>query len=117
MIKKKVLQKEAINMLLGGATLASDPCPYCHGVRVIKKGYALCIQCGQKPTNQYNKHQISSKDQNTQTKIYENKSIKLILNKKLEELFNALELETDYDMQYKILRIVDMVISVLTKFK
>ena len=29
-------------MLLKGATLLSEPCPYCSGVRVMKDGYALC---------------------------------------------------------------------------
>ena len=33
-------------MLLKGATLISDPCPYCKGVRVMKDGHALCVNCG-----------------------------------------------------------------------
>ena len=36
-------------MLLKGATLLSDPCPYCKGVRVMKEGQALCISCGREP--------------------------------------------------------------------
>ncbi len=43
------LTKKAANMLLNGATLSSDPCPYCKGVRVIKDGHALCIACGREP--------------------------------------------------------------------
>jgi len=39
--------KKAAEMLLNGATLLSDPCPYCKGVRVMKDGHALCISCGQ----------------------------------------------------------------------
>ena len=39
----------AAKMLLNGATLLSQPCPYCSGVRVIKDGYALCVSCGQEP--------------------------------------------------------------------
>ena len=42
----KELTKKAIEMLLKGATLVSDPCPYCKGVRVIKDGQALCVNCG-----------------------------------------------------------------------
>ncbi len=41
--------KKAAEMLLNGATLLSDPCPYCKGVRVMKDGYALCISCGREP--------------------------------------------------------------------
>ena len=42
----KELTKKAVEMLLKGATLVSDPCPYCKGVRVIKDGHALCVSCG-----------------------------------------------------------------------
>jgi Sjogren''s syndrome/scleroderma autoantigen 1 (Autoantigen p27). len=35
------LRKKAAEMLLNGATLLSDPCPYCKGVRVMKEGYAI----------------------------------------------------------------------------
>ena len=36
-------------MLLNGATLLSEQCPYCAGVRVMKDGHALCISCGREP--------------------------------------------------------------------
>ena len=39
----KGLTKKAVDMLLAGATLLSEPCPYCKGVRVMKDGNALCI--------------------------------------------------------------------------
>ena len=42
----KGLTKKAVDMLLAGATLLSEPCPYCKGVRVMKDGNALCINCG-----------------------------------------------------------------------
>ena len=32
------VRKKAIEMLLSGATLLSEPCPYCKGVRVMKDG-------------------------------------------------------------------------------
>jgi len=34
------LTQKAIKMILSGATLLSEPCPYCNGVRVMKDGYA-----------------------------------------------------------------------------
>jgi len=39
----KDLTRKAVEMLLNGATLLAEPCPYCKGVRVIKDGNALCI--------------------------------------------------------------------------
>ncbi len=41
--------KKAVDMLLGGATMLREPCPYCGGVRVIKDGNALCTGCGREP--------------------------------------------------------------------
>ena len=35
------LTKKAVNMLLNGATLLSEPCPYCKGVRVMKDGNVI----------------------------------------------------------------------------
>ena len=46
-------------MILNGGTLLSEPCQYCKGVRVMKDGYALCVNCGkeleQKPTKTHTK--------------------------------------------------------------
>lgn len=41
--------KRAADMLLHGATLLAEPCPYCSGVRVLQSGRALCISCGAEP--------------------------------------------------------------------
>lgn len=41
--------RRAAEMLLGGATLLAQPCPYCSGVRVMKDGRALCVSCGSEP--------------------------------------------------------------------
>ena len=41
--------QRAAEMLLSGATLLAQPCPYCSGVRVIKDGKTLCVSCGSKP--------------------------------------------------------------------
>ncbi len=43
------LRKKAAEMLLKGATLLAEPCPYCKGVRVMKDGNALCVSCGKEP--------------------------------------------------------------------
>jgi len=52
MIMSKELTKKAVDLLLGGATLLSEPCPYCKGVRVMKNGNALCVNCGREPEKQ-----------------------------------------------------------------
>lgn len=41
--------KRAADMLLHGATLLAEPCPYCSGVRVLQSGRALCVSCGAEP--------------------------------------------------------------------
>lgn len=40
--------RQAAEMLLSGATMLAQPCPYCSGVRVIKDGKTLCVSCGSK---------------------------------------------------------------------
>lgn len=40
------VKRAADMLLLGGATLVREPCPYCGGVRVIRDGDALCAGCG-----------------------------------------------------------------------
>ncbi len=61
----KELTEKAIKMLLSGATLVSEPCPYCQGVRVIKDGFALCVNCGKQP-----------EEKPTQTKSIEKEPVK-----------------------------------------
>lgn len=46
---KDVYVQRAAEMLLSGATMLAQPCPYCSGVRVIKDGKTLCVSCGSKP--------------------------------------------------------------------
>ena len=50
------VRKKAIEMLLSGATLLSEPCPYCKGVRVMKDGDALCVSCGKSPDKELEKN-------------------------------------------------------------
>ena len=40
---------KATEMLLGGATLVAEPCPYCGGVRVLSNGDAMCVSCSSEP--------------------------------------------------------------------
>ena len=69
------LRKEAAEMLLKGATLLSEPCPYCKGVRVMKEGQAFCTKCGRKPE----KRKIVSEQKSENP-------LKTTLERKLDEL-------------------------------
>ena len=102
------LTQKAINMLLAGGTLLSEPCPYCKGVRVMKDGDALCVNCGKKPDIQ----QSNAKSENK-------KSIPslVILEKKLEELSNQLALEDNPEKQQKLLKSIDALIEAIRKLK
>ena len=72
------LRKEAAKMLLNGATLLSEPCPYCKGVRVMKEGQALCTKCGRAPE----KRKIIAEE----NEIKNENPLKKTLEKKLEIL-------------------------------
>ena len=103
----KDLQKRAAEMLLNGATLLSEPCPYCKGVRVMKEGQALCIKCGREP---------EKRDIPKEEKPEEN-SLKKTLEKKLESLSKELEEETDHEKQQTILKSINSVIETMDKIK
>ena len=45
----KDLTKKAVELLLQGATMLKEPCPYCSGVRIMKEGKAFCVSCGREP--------------------------------------------------------------------
>jgi len=103
------LTKKAAEMLLNGATLLSDPCPYCKGVRVMKDGHALCISCGREPE----KKQVPEKD------IQQSKKSPLeeTLDKKMIELSKELEQEKDHEKQQKILKSINSVLETIEKIK
>lgn len=105
----KELTKKAAEMLLKGATLLSEPCPYCSGVRVMKEGFALCINCGRKPEK---KDILKEKNQQD-----EKPSIKDILEKKIESLSKELEQESNYERQQEILKTINSVLETLEKMK
>ena len=102
------LTKKAVEMLLKGATLLREPCPYCFGVRVMKDGYALCVTCGREPKQK----EINEKP--TQEKAT---SISMLLEKKLELLSKELENETDHIKQQNILKTINSVIETIENLK
>ncbi|MFB5615240.1 MAG: Sjogren's syndrome/scleroderma autoantigen 1 family protein [Candidatus Nitrosomaritimum yanchengensis] len=104
----KDLTKRAVEMLLQGATMLKEPCPYCSGVRVMKEGHALCVSCGREPEKR-NIPQQNNKEQKT--------SLLEILEKKLQELSKELEHETDHEKQQAILKSLNSVIDAIDKIK
>ena len=104
----KDLTKKAAEMLLKGATLLSEPCPYCSGVRVIKEGHALCINCGREPEK---KETVEVKQQTEKT------GLEITLEKKLSELSKELEQETNHEKQQEILRSINSLIETTKKLQ
>ena len=102
------LKKEAIEMLLKGATMVSEPCPYCSGVRVMKDGFALCTNCGKKPEKREN---IEDKP------IEKRSSLSDILDKKIQLLSEELEKETDHEKQQEILKTINSALTTLEKIR
>ena len=101
------LRKKAAEMLLNGATLLSEPCPYCKGVRVMKEGQALCTKCGRKPE----KRKITVQKKEEKTPLIDT------LEKKLEELSKELEQEKDHDKQQSILKSINSILEMKEKIK
>ncbi|AJM92858.1 Sjogren's syndrome/scleroderma autoantigen 1 family protein [Nitrosopumilus piranensis] len=104
----KDLTKKAAEMLLQGATLLSEPCPYCKGVRVMKEGHALCISCGREP----------EKKEIPETKPIEAQSPILgTLEKKLQVLSKELEDEKNHAKQQEILKSINSLLETIEKIK
>ena len=102
------LTQKAIKMLLDGGTLRSEPCPYCNGVRVMKDGHALCINCGKEP---------EQKPTKIETKEKKSISTLKILEKKLEELSTQLEKENEPAKQQELIKSIDSLIDIIAKLK
>lgn len=102
------LTKRAVDMLLQGAALLKEPCPYCSGVRVMKEGHALCVNCGREPEKRKVPQQ-NNKEQKT--------SLMEILEKKLETLSKELEKEADHEKQQSILKSINSIIEAIDKIK
>jgi UPF0148 protein len=103
------LRKKAAEMLLNGATLLSEPCPYCKGVRVMKEGQALCTKCGRTPE----KRKIVTE----KNEVKNENPLKKTLEKKLEVLSKELEQEMDHDKQQSILKSINLVLEMMEKVK
>jgi len=85
----KELTKKAVEMLLKGATLVSDPCPYCKGVRILKDGSALCVTCGKEDKKEKVETVLSKTEQKTD-------GITNNLEKKIKDLTEELQKEARY---------------------
>ena len=105
----KEITKKAADMLLSGGTLLSEPCPYCSGVRVMKKGHALCINCGREPEKK--EIQNSNEQNSNQT------GLEITLEKKLSDLSKELEQETNHEKQQEILKSINSIIETIEKIK
>lgn len=103
------LTKKAAEMLLKGATLLSEPCPYCSGVRVMKEGHALCISCGREPE----KREIPKDSEKREEKT----SLEETLEKKLNMLSQELEQESNHEKQQEILKSINSIIETLEKVR
>ena len=102
----KDFTKKAVEMLLKGATLISDPCPYCKGVRVMKDGHALCVNCGREAKEEA--LAVQEKIENSPFAKFE---------QKLKELFEELEHEKDHQKQQQIMKSITDLMALLEKLK
>ena len=102
------ITQKAIKMILSGGTLLSEPCPYCKGVRVMKDGYALCVNCGKEP---------EQKPAKTQTKEKKSVSTLKTLEQKLEKLSSQLEVENEPVKQQELIKSIDSLIDLIAKLK
>jgi len=105
----KDLTKKAAEMLLKGATLLSEQCPYCKGVRVMKDGHALCISCGREP----------EKKEIPEEKIQqgEKSALEKTLEKKLESISKELDQENNHEKQQEILKSINLLLETIEKIK
>lgn len=101
------IKKKAIEMLLSGATLLSEPCPYCKGVRVMKDGDALCVGCGKSPDKELEK----------KNKEPQNESPVKKLEEKLQDMTDELSKEKDPEKQEIILKSINLLIDTISKLK
>ena len=100
--------KKAVELLLQGATMLKEPCPYCSGVRIMKEGQAFCVSCGREPE----KRNVPKQDNKEQKS-----SLVETLEKKLDVLSKELEQESDHEKQQSILKSINSLIEALDKIK
>ena len=104
------LTKKAAEMLLNGATLLSEPCPYCKGVRVMKDGNALCVNCGKKPEENHDNVESDKEAEDDPTALMK-------LENKLEKLTDELSEESNHEKQEMILRSINSLVEIIKKMK
>ncbi|MDP6857965.1 MAG: Sjogren's syndrome/scleroderma autoantigen 1 family protein [Candidatus Nitrosopelagicus sp.] len=104
------LTKKAAEMLLNGATLLSEPCPYCKGVRVMKDGNALCVNCGKKPEE---KHEGVKQNKESG----DNSTALMKLEEKLDKLTEELSDESNHEKQESLLRSINSLVEIIKKMK
>lgn len=104
------LRKKAAEMLLKGATLLAEPCPYCKGVRVMKDGNALCVNCGKEPDETH-------VDQKPPSEAPDQPSVLLSLKNKLRDLTKELESEKNHDKQQEILKSINSLIDTINRLE
>ncbi len=102
------VRKKAVEMLLNGATLLSEPCPYCKGVRVMKEGNALCVSCGKSPDKEIEK--VSQKPKVSDSPMKQ-------LEEKLKNMTNELSSEKDPQKQQEMLKSINLLIETIAKLK
>ena len=118
--------KRAARMLIDGATLLGQPCPYCGGVRVLKDGNALCVSCGQEPEERdvpatslmttAVESETGAKDGRSDGKRHDgDDDIIQKLEKKLLVLADELAAETDRQKEIGILDSMEAVMSTIEK--
>ncbi len=106
-MSKDLIQKAA-KMVINGATIMSEPCPYCKGVRIIKDGNALCINCGKEPDQKQIKKQTREK---------KSAGVLNTLERKLEKLSQQLEKEDNPTKQQELIKSIDDLIAIIAKLK
>lgn len=99
------VRQQAVKMLIGGATLLAQPCPYCKGVRVMKDGHALCINCGRQP----------QKRPLPEPQTVKRSDLKVILENKLLSLTKQLKNEKDHAKQQELLRSLNSLLEAIDK--
>ena len=103
----KDLSKRAAEMLLKGATLLSESCPYCKGVRVMKEGLALCISCGREPEKKEIPKDIPQQESKS--------ALEEILEKKMSALSKELEQEKNHEKQQDVLKSINALLETMKK--
>ena len=106
-MSKDLIQKAA-KMVINGATILSEPCPYCKGVRIMKDGNALCINCGKEP---------EQKQMEKQTKGKKPDGVLNTLERKLEKLSQQLEKEDNPTKQQELIKSIDDLLPIIAKLK